>query len=316
MHLGFLNHNNYQIYNRDLARKLGSVHAAIFLSDLINRYEYHSKHSPKDLVVNADGTWFYYTNQCGVERLVLSREEQDTAVKILISYNLIKKKAMQLPAKRFFCINEDKILELFNFSKNVSSLRESHKLESGNPTISPYKEPYIKKPPLTPLGGEGERVCQPISTPQPLQLIFSIDKGKFEGITKEDMRDWKLAYPSISIEKEIFQAQEWLKSEPLKAKQKKKWRSFLTNWFKRSEKQQSRANKNSLPSQAIKCRELADGVKVILLRSGAGHLLESYPTNCVIKTNNRSLSIPFNMNPQEFKNILLKEFKDYVVWNE
>lgn len=41
--LYLLDSGSYQTYNRDVARALGSVNAAILLSELINRHRYHEE---------------------------------------------------------------------------------------------------------------------------------------------------------------------------------------------------------------------------------------------------------------------------------
>lgn len=62
---------------------------------------------------------------------------------------------------------------------------------------------------------------------------FSSSSGKFEGITESDLDEWKAAYPEIDVRREISKAQQWLLSNPSKAR-KKLWRKFLTGWFGRA----------------------------------------------------------------------------------
>lgn len=128
--LSFLNSEHYQVYNRDLAHKLGSIHAAIFLAELINRFEYHKVHGGEQRLLRHENMdWFYYTHDKGLERLAMSRKEQDTAIKILIKFGLISKIQKGVPAKRYFTIHEEKILSLFNLSKKHSRMTESDKLD-------------------------------------------------------------------------------------------------------------------------------------------------------------------------------------------
>lgn len=128
MHLGFLNHDTNPGYNSQLAKKLGSVKAAIFLCELIGQMEFHSLNTPHEMIANDEGCWFYYTVQCGIDRLAMTPGQQNTAIKILLSKELIKKRSMKSPPKRFFCINEDKILDLLDLSKNVSRICDLHKV--------------------------------------------------------------------------------------------------------------------------------------------------------------------------------------------
>lgn len=153
--LSFLNSSNYRIYNMEAAHKLGSIHASIFLSELINRQEYHQEQQQDTFLEFEDKRWFYYTHDKGVERLAMSRKEQDTAIKILIKHGLIKKIQKGVPAKRYFWIDEDAVLELFGLSKKDSSLTDSDKLDcpkgadwndpngqTGLYNKEPYKEPH------------------------------------------------------------------------------------------------------------------------------------------------------------------------------
>lgn len=68
---------------------------------------------------------------------------------------------------------------------------------------------------------------------QRLDFFFSQDTGHFEEISLKDKNDWKIAFPSIDVGKEVVKAEQWLKANPSKAK-KKLWRKFLVGWFTRA----------------------------------------------------------------------------------
>lgn len=111
-----LNKNNFQTYNRDLAKSLG-INAAIFLSELINRYEYH-KDKDQLIVHESHGEeWFYHTIQHVKDRTGLTREKQDTALKRLKEFELVDVKIFGLPSRRHFRLNVDKIIEIFDCSQ-------------------------------------------------------------------------------------------------------------------------------------------------------------------------------------------------------
>jgi len=149
--LGFLNSSEYQLYNRKVAKQLGSIHAAIFLSELVNRYEYHiDQGGEQSILLHQGQEWFYYTHDKGEERLAMTRREQDTAVKLLVKAGLISKMIKGVPGKRYFTLHQDKILDLFDLSKKHSRMAESAKLDCTNPpncnggirqTHHIYKEP-------------------------------------------------------------------------------------------------------------------------------------------------------------------------------
>lgn len=132
-----LNSDNYRPYFVPVARHLKSIHAAIFLSELITREKYHREKGHEFL--EFDGKkWFYYTLEKANEQLAMSRKEQDTAVKILIKHNLIRKIQKQVPAKRFFHINIEEVENLVYFSKKDSRLSETDKLECPKGANSSY----------------------------------------------------------------------------------------------------------------------------------------------------------------------------------
>ena len=132
--LSFLNNEEYQTYNRRIAKFCGSVDAAIMISELINRFEYHTKNNELTSHSSHGDNWFYYTIELCEERTCLSRKQQDAALNILIEKGLIEKKSFGVPAKRHFRINEEKILELYGLSKRHSSLYQSDKLDCTNRT--------------------------------------------------------------------------------------------------------------------------------------------------------------------------------------
>ncbi len=127
--LHILSGESYQIYHREIARFCGSVNAAILLDDLMSREKYHSTNAELTTHEKYGSGWFYYTMDKCEERTVLTRKEQDTAIKILKEKGLIEMQNFGLPAKRHFRINEDAVLSIFNLSKKHSSLTETDKLE-------------------------------------------------------------------------------------------------------------------------------------------------------------------------------------------
>lgn len=147
--LSFLNNAHYQVYYTPLAKALGSINAAILLSELIQRYEYHKNRNELQ-TINQECEWFYHTSASIEERLALTRREQDTAIKILKEFGILETKLHGIPAKRFFKIFPNKIHELLYPSKNVSSLYKSAKLELLNPPDKALQKsqtaPYIEEP--------------------------------------------------------------------------------------------------------------------------------------------------------------------------
>jgi hypothetical protein len=78
-------------------------------------------------------------------------------------------------------------------------------------------------------------------------LIFNFESWKFEGITEQDIAEWKLMYPHIDLQVETLKASQWLKNNPSKSN-KKQWRKYLTGWFGRAN--ESIENKKAYRSAA------------------------------------------------------------------
>lgn len=148
--LSFLNSDSYQVYNREIARLCKSVNAAIMLSELIGDYQAfaksgqlasHEKHGPG---------WFYLTVERCEERTCLSKVEQANGLKILKQMEFIEQVEFGLPCRRYFKLNEEKILNALGLSKNSSSktetvqldrLKPSNHVDGNSPTAPIYKEP-------------------------------------------------------------------------------------------------------------------------------------------------------------------------------
>jgi hypothetical protein len=152
--LDLLDSGQYQTYNRKVARELGSVNAAIILSDLVNRYNYHNDNNELRSVGGGEPEWFYYTVDKCEERTVLSRKEQETAIKILESNGLFDKKNVGVPPKRHFRLNIEKIVEFTTGIKELFKTPERGALKrpkgalqddrKGRYTKEPHKEPEYK----------------------------------------------------------------------------------------------------------------------------------------------------------------------------
>jgi hypothetical protein len=123
--LSFLNQDNFRTYNIQIARYCKSVNAAIMLSDLANRYEYHlSNGELTSFEAHGEG-WFFLTSEKAEERTALTRREQDSAIDVLKKLDLISQVNKGVPQKRFFKINEENVLQVF-LLKPVQRLEDSN----------------------------------------------------------------------------------------------------------------------------------------------------------------------------------------------
>lgn len=129
MNVSFLNFSFIRSYNINVAKHLGSVTAAIMLSELIQRRDYHEKNKELTNCPKHGENWFYYTVDMGLDRLCLSKKEQETALNKLIAFGYVEKVSFGLPARRHFRINVKKIMEDFSDSKKVSRKQQSCQLD-------------------------------------------------------------------------------------------------------------------------------------------------------------------------------------------
>lgn len=115
--LHLMSNRNYGVYNKSLALKIGLVEAVMF-GELCSEYDYFNQRN------ELKEGWFFSTITNIEEQLGISRKVQDRVVDNLVSIGLIETKLMSIPAKRYFKINEEKlvdILDLYDFpslSKN------------------------------------------------------------------------------------------------------------------------------------------------------------------------------------------------------
>ena len=134
-----LNSDNYQVYNRDVARKLGSINAAVLLSELINRHIYHKGKNELMNIPKQEGLWFFYTVDKCTERTTLSEKQQANALEILRPFNLFERSLVGSPPKRFFKPNIQAIAD-FMVNLNINS-----KTAEREELVPPHQENNIQK---------------------------------------------------------------------------------------------------------------------------------------------------------------------------
>ena len=61
----------------------------------------------------------------------------------------------------------------------------------------------------------------------------------WDGIKGSDYEKWQDAYPAVNLDAELIKMDQWLQSNPTKAK-KKQWRKFVTGWFNRAQEKGGR----------------------------------------------------------------------------
>lgn len=98
--------NNYGLYNKTLARKLG-LHESIFLGEIISEYDYWKKRNS----LTEDG-YFYSTVDNVQESTTLSDYQQRSIIKHLTDLHIIEVRISGMPAKRFFKIDLERFYDI------------------------------------------------------------------------------------------------------------------------------------------------------------------------------------------------------------
>lgn len=96
-----LNPDNTMSINRQLAHAIGLAEAVVY-GALLSKYAYYDQHG-----LLTDGDWFYSTVEDLEESTALTARQQRRCIDTLIKSGLIRCKVQGMPAKRYFCINDD-----------------------------------------------------------------------------------------------------------------------------------------------------------------------------------------------------------------
>ena len=94
------------ILNKELARQVG-LKEAVLLADLISKEEYFISKGMTD-------GWFFNTEANIEADTTLNPYHQRKCLKSLKKYEIIQTKRMGIPAKQYFKINEEQVLQILN----------------------------------------------------------------------------------------------------------------------------------------------------------------------------------------------------------
>ena len=124
----------FLVLNKGLARQIG-LKAAVLLADLISKEEYFIANGMTD-------GWFFNTEANIEEDTTLNSYHQRKCLKTLKDKGLIQVKRKGIPAKQYFKINEEQVLQILNnlSVKNYTSINKNK--------IITIKNKYFKKPKL------------------------------------------------------------------------------------------------------------------------------------------------------------------------
>ncbi len=155
--LSLLNSDNYGVYNR-LVAKLVGLKAAVLLAELISKRAYHARNNELVNHHRYGENLFYHTVDAVEERLSLSRDEQEGALKRLKRLGLVSTCVFGLPGKRYFALHDEKILGLLGLApipSEIDFVPECGEDPNGfnpddlppPPTLDPPSSTYIKEKP-------------------------------------------------------------------------------------------------------------------------------------------------------------------------
>ena len=113
----------FLILNKELAKKIG-LKEAVLLADLISKEEYFISQGMTD-------GWFFNTEANIEADTTLNSYHQRKCLKTLKNYQLIRVKRMGIPAKQFFKINEEQVLQILNnlSDKNLTSINKNKEIK-------------------------------------------------------------------------------------------------------------------------------------------------------------------------------------------
>ncbi len=100
--------------------RIFNLNTTVMLSEIYSEYNYWKERNELQ-----QGGWFYSTIENMYYNTGLSKHQQLTSCKELVSYGIIKVKYHGLPKKRFFKFNIEMIDKLYNdFKINSNSIEE------------------------------------------------------------------------------------------------------------------------------------------------------------------------------------------------
>lgn len=127
----------FLIVNKELAKQVG-LKAAVLLADLISKEEYFISKGMTD-------GWFFNTEANIEADTTLNPYHQRKCIKKLKTHQIIETKRMGIPAKQYFKINEQQVMQILNnlLVKNSTTINKNKEIRIINNTISNRKNDFV-----------------------------------------------------------------------------------------------------------------------------------------------------------------------------
>ena len=163
------------VLNKELARRVG-LKEAILLADLISKEQYFIDNGMTD-------GWFFNTGENIEADTTLNSYHQRKCIKTLKNHQLIEVKLKGIPAKQYFKINQEQVVQILN---NLS-FKNSTTINKNKEIIITNK--YFKKPTVL----EVQNYCLERKNKIDPEAFWDFYESKNWFVGKSKMKCWKSA---------------------------------------------------------------------------------------------------------------------------
>jgi hypothetical protein len=170
-----LSSSAFLVLNKSIATRLG-LNSAILLADLISKEEYFIAKGMTD-------GWFFNTEANIELDTTLTAYQQRKSLKTLKKEGLIEVKRKGIPAKQFFKINEQQVV---NFLKDLSA---TNLTTINNNKVIKIKNKYFKRPTVD----EVKVYCLERNNNVDAEAFISFYESKGWMVGSNKMKNWKQA---------------------------------------------------------------------------------------------------------------------------
>ena len=182
--------------NKHIARIVG-LDAAVLLAELASAHNYFESREQ----LTADGM-FFETVEHIQENTTLTQYQQAKAVKVLSNAGILETKKIGIPAKRYFFINEEAVLNILDYkkSKNLitgdkkTSSQETKKLDCNNKESNKKDNNKDNRVAFTPPTlDEVSAYCRERQNSVDPEKFIDFYQSKGWMVGRNRMKDWKAA---------------------------------------------------------------------------------------------------------------------------
>ena len=195
-----LSSSAFFVLNKQLAKQIG-LKPSILLADLISKEEYFIANGMTD-------GWFFNTESNIQDDTTLTPFQQRNSLKVLKEKGLIETQRRGIPAKQYFKINEQQVI---NFLNNLSEIKLT--TINNNKEIK-IKNKYFKKPSVSEIEFYSKQKEYKIDA----EAFYDFYESKNWMVGKNKMKDWKAAVRT------------WQRRETSKPKTMSKLDSQISAW--------------------------------------------------------------------------------------